>query len=157
MRKRLIGPIAQSSPVLDQHWLDVAQLAQVEVTSEDASHPIEAALVPGQESGWRAADGGEQTIRLLFDRPQRLTRVWLLFIESDTPRTQEFVLRWAPSGARSVRDILRQQWTFGPPETIREVEDYRIDLADAAVLELVIIPDRSGGGGRASLAQWRIA
>lgn len=157
MRKRLVRSIAPGSPVLDQNWLDVAQLARVEVTSEDTSHPIEAALEPGDESGWRAAEPGEQTIRLLFDRPQRLTRVWLLFIEPDTPRTQEFVLRWAPSGGRSVQDIIRQQWTFGPPDTIREVEDYRVDLAEVAVLELAIIPDRSGGGARASLAQWRIA
>jgi hypothetical protein len=135
----------------------VAQLARVEVTSEDTFHPIEAALEPGDESGWRAAEAGEQTIRLLFDRPQRLTRVWLLFIEPDTPRTQEFVLRWAASGERSVRDILRQQWTFSLPATMREVEDYRVDLVNVAVLELAIIPDRSAGGVRASVAQWRIA
>jgi hypothetical protein len=114
-------------------------------------------LVPGHGSGWRAAEPGEQTIRLLFDQPQRLTRVWLLFIESDTPHTQEFVLRWSPSGGRSVGDILRQQWTFGPPETIQEVEDYRVDLSEVTVIELATIPDRSGGGARASLAQWRIA
>ena len=44
----------------------------MEVTSEDAAHPIESALLPGSASGWRAAAPGTQTIRLLFIRPQRL-------------------------------------------------------------------------------------
>lgn len=157
MRKRLVQPLPQEFPLPDQDWLDLEQLAQVEVTSEDAGHPIESALVPGQGSGWRAAQSGEQTIRLIFDQPQRLTRVWLLFVEPDTPRTQEFVLRWSPDGGRSVRDILRQQWNFGPPKAIREVEDYHVDLSGVTVLELLIVPDQRGGDARASLAQWRLA
>jgi hypothetical protein len=161
MRKRVTSPVSQSPPhhpeVPEPEWLDLEQIAQVEVTSEDAAYLIESALVPGEESGWRAARPGEQTIRLIFDRPQRLSRMWLLFIEPDTTRTQEFVLRWSPDGGRSFREILRQQWNFGPPETIREAEDYRVELAGVTVLELEIVPDKSGGEARASLAQWRLA
>ncbi|HEY7514133.1 MAG TPA: carbohydrate-binding protein, partial [Vicinamibacteria bacterium] len=121
MRKRVITPVVPQGPAsLEPEWLDVEELARVEVTSEDPAQPIESALVPGEESGWRAALPGEQTIRLVFDRPQRVSRMWLLFIEPDTTRTQEFVLRWSPDGGRSFREILRQQWNFGPPETIRE-------------------------------------
>ena len=156
MRKRVIEPGPRTAESADPEWLDVEQLAQVEVTSEDTAHPVEAALVPGREAGWRAAQPGEQTIRLVFDRPQRLTRIWLLFIEPDTVRSQEFVLRWSPDG-RAFREIVRQQWNFGPPETIREAEDYRVDVSGATVLELTIVPDRSGGEARASLAQWRLA
>jgi hypothetical protein len=158
MRKRAtMSPAPKDLATPDQDWLDVEQLAQVEVTSEDSTHPIEAALVPGGESGWRAAQPGEQTIRLIFDQPQRLTRMWLLFIEPHTARTHEFVLRWSPDGGRTFREILRQQWNFGPPETIREAEDYRVDLSEVTVLDLTIIPDKSGGDARASLAQWRLA
>ena len=156
MRKRVIEPAVPSGEAIDPEWIDVEQLAQVEVTSEDTAYPIEAALVPGRDEGWRAAQPGEQTIRLVFDRPQRLTRIWLLFIEPDRARSQEFVLRWSQDG-RTFRDIVRQQWNFGPPETIREAEDYRVDLGGATVLELTIVPDRSGGDARASLAQWRLA
>jgi hypothetical protein len=138
-------------------WLDLEELAQVEVTSEDAAYPIEAAFAPEEESCWRAAQPGPQTIRLLFDRPQRLSRVWLLFIETDSARTQEFVLRWSPDGGRSFREIVRQQWNFAPPETTREAEDYRVGLSGVTVLELAIVPDRSGGEARASLARWRLA
>jgi hypothetical protein len=158
MRKRVtMSPAPKDLATPDQDWLDVEQLAQVEVTSEDSSHPIESALVPGGESGWRASQPGEQTIRLIFDQPQRLTRMWLLFIEPDTARTHEFVLRWSPDGGRTFREILRQQWNFGPPEAIREAEDYRVELSGVTVLELTIIPDKSGGDARASLAQWRLA
>jgi hypothetical protein len=159
MRKRVISPAPAPGELAgpEPEWLDVEQLAQVEVTSEDTAHPIESALVPGGGSGWRAARSGEQTIRLVFDRPQRLSRVWLLFIEPDVARTQEFVLRWSPDGGRSFREILRQQWNFGPPETIREAEDYRVELSGVTVLELAIVPDKSGGPARASLAQWHLA
>ena len=158
MRKRVtMSSASKDLAIPDQDWLDMEQLAQVEVTSEDSSHLIEAALVPGGESGWRAAQPGEQTIRLIFDQPQRLTRMWLLFIEPVTARTHESVLRWSPDGGRTFREILRQQWNFGPPETIREAEDYRVELSGVTVLELTIIPDKSGGDARASLAQWRLA
>jgi hypothetical protein len=157
MRKRLITPIPEDSAMTADDWLDVAQLAQVEVTSEDGAHLIESALVPGDGSGWRAAQPGEQTIRLIFDRPQRLTRIWLLFIEPAITRTQEFVLRWSPDGGRTFHDIVRQQWNFGPPETIREIEDYRVELSGVTVVELAIVSEQRRGDARASLAQLRLA
>jgi hypothetical protein len=157
MRKRVIKPAASEDTTAEQGWLDVEEIAQVEVTSEDAAYPVESALVPGEGGGWRAAQPGEQTIRLVFDRPQRVSRIWLLFIEADTARTQEFVLRWSPAAGQAVREIVRQQWNFGPPETIREVEDYRVELSGVMVLELAIVPDKSGGEARASLAQCRLA
>ncbi len=156
MRKRVIQPGVPTTGANDPEWLDVSQLALVEVTSEDPAHPVEEALVPGRDAGWRASQPGQQTIRLVFDRPQRVTRIWLLFIEPDTARSQEFLLRWSPDG-RTFREIVRQQWNFGPPETIREAEDYRVDLGGATVLELTIVPDRSGGDACASLALWRLA
>jgi len=157
MRKRVTTSPAQNLSIPNQDWLDVERLAEVEVTSEESAHPVEGALVLGGNSGWRAAQPGEQTIRLTFDQPQRLTRMWLVFVEADTVRTQEFVLRWSPDGGRTFREILRQQWNLGPPDSIREAEDYHVELAGVTVLELTIIPDKSGGGARASLAQWRLA
>ena len=66
MRKRLITPIRQDQRHLDRDWLDLEHLAEVEITSEDALHPIESALLPGTGVGWRAAGPGKQCIRLLF-------------------------------------------------------------------------------------------
>ena len=157
MRKRLITPIPQTARPDDEGWLDLDRAAVVEVTSEDKDYPVEAALVSGETQGWRAASPGTQTIRLLFDQPQRLRRISLVFVETETERTQEFVLRWSPDGGRSFREIVRQQWNFSPLNTIREVEEYRVEICDVTVVELIIVPDISRGAARASLKSLRLS
>ena len=157
MRKRLITPIPQDAPSLDEGWLDLDGVALVEVTSEEEEYPVESALVSGEMRGWRAADSGTQTIRLIFDEPQRLKLIALVFEETEIERTQEFVLRWSPDGGRSFRQIVRQQWNFSPPNAIREVEEYPVDLSGVTVLELVLVPDISRGAARASLKSLRLS
>ena len=157
MRKRIIGHGPRDVAAAEPGWLDLEHLAQVEITSEDADYPIESALISDIGSGWRAAQPGEQTIRLLFDEPLRLKRIHLVFSEGELERTQEFVLRWSPDGGQSYREILRQQYNFSPPDAAREVEDYDLDLDGVTALELKIVPDISDGGSRASLAQLRVA
>src|SRR5882762_3728327 len=103
------------------------------------------------------ASPGSQTIRLVFDQPQRLKCISLVFEENETARTQEFVLRWSADGGRSVKEIVRQQWNFSPPDSIREVEEYQVDLSNVTVLELVIKPNIGGGIARASLKNLRLS
>ena len=155
MRKRLIQHTESESPDVD--WLKVEGLLEVEVTSEDAAHPIEDALLPRRVLGWRAAEPGQQTIRFLFYHPQRLRRIWMHFLEPGTERTQEYVLRWSPDNGKSFQDIVRQQWNFSPQGATSETEDHHVELPAVMVLELNIIPDISGGNACASLAQLRLA
>ena len=158
MRKRIINESPRTSPPpADEGWLDLDTLALVEVTSEEAEHPVESALVGGGGSGWRAARPGEQVVRVVFDEPQSLARIRLLFEEEGRGRTQEFVLRWSPDGGRTYREVVRQQYTFSPPGTTREAEEYRVDLDGVTALELRVIPDIGGGDARASLKQLRLA
>ena len=157
MRKRIIDPVQRTTAADDQEWLDLDRLADVEVTSEDAAYPIESALLPGQDAGWRAGRPGEQTIRLLFSHPQRIRRIALSFVESSCERTQEYVLRWSPDGGKTFRDIVRQQWNFSQHGATSETEDHRVDLQAVSVLELKITPDKSGGNALASLNHMRIA
>jgi hypothetical protein len=159
MRKRVIASIPQASQVAaaDQRWLDLEKIAAVEVTSEEQEFPIEAALLPAAQRGWRAAVPGSQTIRLLFDQPQRLTRISLSFEETQSTRTQEFVLRFSSVAGAPFRDIVRQQWNFAAPDATHEVEDYTVELSSVSVLELTIVPDTSGGSARASLLSLRLA
>ncbi len=42
-------------PHSQEEWLDLEEIARVEVTSENPNFPIEAALAAGERSGWRAA------------------------------------------------------------------------------------------------------
>jgi len=84
MRKRLITPSPKDVPHLDEGWLDLDREAVVEVTSEDKDYPVESALVTEEMQGWRAADYGTQTNRLIFDEPQRLKHIALIFGEAET-------------------------------------------------------------------------
>ena len=157
MRKRQIAPNSPSFPPVGQTWLDVGSAALVEVTSEENGYPIESALQGAENQGWRAVNPGTQTIRLIFDEPQKFNRIWLVFEESENTRTQEFVLRWSPDTGNSFREIVRQQWNFGLPDSAREVEDYAVELSAVTVLELIIVPDMNGGPARASLSSLRLS
>ena len=156
MRKRIINTIQQETASLDLEWLNIEELADVEISSEDADHPIESALLPGR-SGRRAAGPGKQTIRLNFDFPQKIQRILLNFVEPSTERTQEYVLRWSPDGGSTYREIVRQQWNFSPQGATSETEDIHLELPAVTELELSIIPDISGGNALASLAHLRLA
>jgi len=148
MRKRISSQPQRESWSANTGWLDLEALARVEVTSEDAAHPIESALLPVGVTG--------QTVRLLFEAPQRLRRIRLLFREEKEARTQEFVLRWSSTADGASRDIVRQQYHFSPSGATEEFEEYRVELEDVAAFELTIIPNLSGGS-YASLAQLRLA
>jgi len=153
MRKIHIAATTQSPS--DQAWLDLESYAAVEVTSEESGYPIESAL-EGKSPGWRAAVPGTQIVRLIFDEPQNIRRIWLVFEELENTRTQEFVLR-SHSGKGTSREIVRQQWNFSPSGSVQEIEDYAVELFDVRVLEIVIVPDKSGGEARAGLRRLCLA
>lgn len=157
MRKRVIGQESASADQGAGGWLDLEPIAQVEISSEEPGHPIEAALRAGPGPGWRAAAPGPQTVRLIFDRPQLIRRIRLVFREDAQQRTQEFALRWSPDEGRTYRDVLRQQYTFSPPGTAEQAEDYRVELSGVTALALEIVPDVGGGPARASLAALQLA
>ena len=157
MRKRLISQTLPSPGFSAQDWLNVDRLASVEVTSEEEGYPIESALLGGEKRGWRAANVGTQIIRLIFDEPQKIKRIWLVFEEAENTRTQEFVLRWSVDTEHSFREIVRQQWNFSPPDAVRETEDYAVEIPGVKALELVIVPDIRSGAARASLRNLRLA
>ena len=115
MRKRLITPTREKIRTRGEGWLDIERAAVVEFTSEDPDYPIESAFVSGEARGWRAVAAGIQTIRLIFDHPQNLSCVSLVFEESEAARTQEFVLRWSAAQEGTLKEIVRQQWNFSPP------------------------------------------
>jgi hypothetical protein len=156
MRKRIVTPTPATAHA-QEDWLDLERAATVEVTSEDKDFPIESSLSIEPRQGWRAAQPGAQTIRLVFDEPQELKRISLVFEENEIARTQEFVLRASSNAGGPFREIVRQQWNFNAPASTREIEDYSVELSDVALLELTIVPDVRGGAVRASLKSLRLA
>jgi hypothetical protein len=156
MRKRIVTK-SPATAHAQEEWLDLERAATVEVTSEDETFPIESSLSikPGQ--GWRAAEPGAQTIRLVFDEPQRLRYISLVFEEKEIARTQEFVLRASSNAGGPFREIVRQQWNFSTPTSTQETEEYQIELPNVSTLELIIVPDIGGGAARASLKSLRLS
>ena len=156
MRKRIVTPTPTTARV-QKEWLDLERAATVEVTSEDKDFPIESSLSIEPRQGWRAAQPGAQTIRLVFDEPRELKRISLVFEENELTRTQEFVLRASSNPGGPFREIVRQQWNFSAATSTREIEEYSVELSDVALLELTIVPDISGGAVRASLKSLRLS
>ena len=156
MRKRIDTPTPVSGQI-QEDWLDLERTATVEVTSEDKDFPIESSLSIEPRQGWRASQPGPQTIRLVFDEPQKLKHISLVFEENEMTRTQEFVLRTSSNQSGPFREILRQQWNFSAPTSTRESEDYQVELLEVRTLELRIVPDISGGAARASLKSLRLS
>ena len=158
MRKRIITPSAPAAdrPAQDG-WLDLEAIAEVEVTSEAAEHPVEQALLPGHTGSWRAAEPGAQILRLRFPESQRLRRIRLEFVETETARNQEYILRWSGDGGQSFHEIVRQQWNFSPDGATRETEDHQVELSGVTVLELRVDPDRGNDRAVASLERLQLA
>ncbi len=157
MRKRIVGAHhAQQGGQSDKGWLDLEQIATVEVTSEDPRFPIENAFGSDDGPGWRASEGGEQQIRIIFDKPVSIHWIELRFHEVDYERTQEFILRWSSESGGSSTEIVRQQWNFSPTGSTKEIERYVVDLDAVLVLELAIRPDLRRPEAVASLASLRL-
>lgn len=157
MRKRIVGPhYSQQAGQSDKGWLDLERIATVEVTSEDPNFPIESALGLNDGQGWRASQGGEQQIRIIFDTPVSVHRMELRFHEAAYERTQEFTLRWSRESGGPPTEIVRQQWNFNPTSSTMEIEHYVVDLDVVSILELAIRPDLHRPEAIATLASWRM-
>lgn len=157
MRKRIITQTPRDDMPTGEGWLDLETKAQVDLTSEDEAYPIESAFKPGIGAGWRASEPGRQIVRLLFDKPLTVSRIHLVFREENQTRTQEFFLRWSSDRGRTLNEIARQQYTFSPAGSTREIEEYDVNLVGLTELEITISPDISGGSARASIAELRLA
>lgn len=158
MRKEILDLSATGAHVSQRNvaWLDLPQIASIELSSEDPLFPVESVFQDSENTGWRADRDGEQQLRLIFDKPVELHRIQLEFVETENERTQEFTIRWSSAKGEPVREIVRQQWVFNPEGSTREVEDYGVNLKNVSALELSIRPDLQAGHGRATLSKWRL-
>jgi hypothetical protein len=137
--------------------MDLGEIATVEVTSEDPGFPIESVFQPDSGVGWRAAQKGEQQIRLIFDQAMAVHRIQLHFLETTRDRLQEFTVRWSAADGGQLKEIVRQQWNFSPAGSTSELEDYEVNLDGVSTVELIIKPDLTHNEALATLARWRVA
>lgn len=133
---------------------DIAALATVGVTSEAADHPIDNAFDnyrgPGG-SRWVAGEPGPQQLLLSFDAPQTLRLLRLEVEERNVSRTQEIQVAISQDGGHTYQTLLRQEYTFSPPGTTFEREEWAMPAEGVTHLQLVIMPDKGGAPCHATL------
>ena len=100
---------------------------------------------------WVAGEPGEQTLLPVFDAPQVVRRVAVEVEEPEVARTQELLLSISGDGGRTYRELLRQEYTFSPPGTTFEREDWAVSAAGGTHLRLGIKPDKGDRPCRATL------
>ena len=133
---------------------DIAAIATVLITSEAPQHPIDRVFDGNREPGasrWIAGQSGEQQVILAFDDPQTIRKCVVEIDEPDVSRTQEMAVSVSTDGGRSYRELLRQEFTFSPPGTTRELEEWTLNASGVTHLQLKIKPDKGGRACRATL------
>jgi hypothetical protein len=158
LRKRILTewPTAPASPLEEK---DIAALATVLVTSEAAEHPIDHVFDTQRGPGgtrWVAAEPGEQVLILAFDTAQTIRRVSLEIEELEVSRTQELELSVSSDGGQTYRELRRQEYTFSPPGTTWEREDWAVTAEGITHLRLRITPDKGGKPCRGTLTSLSI-
>jgi hypothetical protein len=160
MLRKQIVPKRSSESVSFEGELSISDVATVQVTSEEADHPIDNAFDhnggPGG-SRWIAAEPGEQTVILLFDSPQTIRKIGLEVEEPAVSRTQELSVSVSSDGGRTYRELVRQEFNFSPPGTSFERELWSTPAGAVTHLRLEIKPDKGARVGRATLTSLTLA
>jgi hypothetical protein len=159
LRKQVI-PKPPPGPVSLEGEIPIADLATVQVTSEQTEHPIDNAFDRSRGPGgsrWVASAPGEQSVTLLFDRPQSIRRISVEVEELAVSRTQELSVSVSSDGGRTYRELVRQEFNFSPPGTSFEHELWSVSADAVTHLRLEIKPDKGGRIGRATLTSFAVA
>jgi len=139
--------------------IPVAEVGTVQVTSEQGNHPIDNVFDNRQGPGgsrWIADGPGEQTLILVFDSPQTIRKVSLEVEELWVSRTQELSVSVSSDGARTYRELVRQEFTFSPPSTSFEREVWSVAAEGVTHLRIDIKPDKGGRVAQATLTSLSI-
>ena len=159
LRKQVI-PKPSQGPIPLEGEISIANVATVQVTSEETDHPIDNAFDPSRGPGgsrWIAGALGEQSVTLVFDSPQTIRQIGIEVEELAVSRTQELSLSTSSDGGRTYRELIRQEFNFSPPATSFERELWSVSAGVVTHLRLEIKPDKGGRVGRATLTSLTVA
>lgn len=160
MLRKQITPARPGDSFALEGEIEVAKVATVQVSSEQNDHPIDHVFDKSRGPGgsrWIADGPGEQTVILVFDTPQTITRVVVEVEEVEVSRTQELSVSVSDDGGRTYRNRVRQEFNFSPPGTTFEREVWSIAAAQVTHLRLEIKPDKGGRAGLATLTSLSLA
>lgn len=122
------------------------RLAEIQLTSESAAHPIEAALLPGHGDGWRASVPDYKQFRSFSTIRNRYGRS-----TSSSWRSGKHARRNSFCAGLESRTAPSKRLCANNITSFRRGARWRT----GGVLELHIVP-RIEGGGTASITEWRI-
>jgi hypothetical protein len=159
LRKQIIRKPSVESASFEGE-IPVAEVATVQVSSEQSDHPIDNVFDTSRGPGgsrWLADEPGEQTLILVFDSPQTIRRIGVEVEEVAVRRTQELSVSVSSDGGRTYREIVRQEFNFSPPGTSFEREVWSVAAEAVTHLRLEIKPDKGGQIGLATLTSISLA
>ena len=160
MLRKQVASTHSREPASFEGEISIADVATVQVTSEEADHPIDNAFDHNRGPGgsrWIADGPGEQTVILLFDSPQTIRTIGVEVEELAVNRTQELSVAVSSDGGRTYRELVRQEFNFSPPATTFERERWSTSEGAVTHLRLEIKPDKGGRAGRATLTALTLA
>ena len=71
--------------------------------------------------------------------------------EPEVSRTQVLQVSFSSDGGQTYQELRRQEYTFSPPGTTFEREEWAVTVEVGTHLQLVITPDKGGQPCRATL------
>jgi hypothetical protein len=159
MLRKQVGSTRSRESTSFEGEISIPDVATVQVTSEEADHPIDNAFDHNRGPGgsrWIADGPGEQTVILLFDSPQTIRKIGVEVEELAVSRTQELSVSVSSDGGRSYRELVRQEFNFSPGTSF-ERELWSAPEGAVTHLRLEIKPDKGGRVGRATLTALMLA
>ncbi len=159
LRKQVI-PKPSRDPAPLEGEIPIADVATVQVTSEQADHPIDHAFDRSRGPGgsrWVAGAPGEQSVTLLFDSPQTIRRIAVEVEELAVGRTQELALSVSSDGGRPIESSSGRSSTSAHRARASSASSGRSPSDAVTHLRLDIKPDKGGRVGLASLTSLSVA
>lgn len=153
LRKHVLASVSADGGTVSDS-LDISELATVLVTSEAPDHPVDHLFDASRGPGgtrWVAGSDGEQALVLAFDAPQSIRAVGIEAEELDAARTNVLTVSLSADGGRTYRERVRQEFTFSPPGTTFEREEWAMSAEGVTHLRVMIQPDKGRSAHRATL------
>ena len=153
LRKHILNSLPTGG-ALKPDALEIPALATVLVTSEAPDHPVDHLFDASNGPGgtrWIAGSDGEQALVLAFDAPQTIRAVDIEVEEPCATRTNVLTVSLSNDGGRTYRERVRQEFTFSPPATTFEREEWAMSAERITHIRVVIQPDKGHASHRATL------
>lgn len=145
LRKRIATQPEEVKNQKEGRILDLLNNAEVIITSEDESHPVDN-LVDGSRgrgsSQWLAGTSGQQVLIFKFDTPQHIAEIVYEIEETKDTRTQEILIEASSGAGEKYRELVRQEYNFSPAGSTFQKEIVTVNIPGITNIKMTIKPDK---------------